>query len=282
MRADPSIRWAYVAALACLGASAVGFRAAVAALGIYLQKEPVPLRVGLESIPATLGRWKQLGSDSRYDDAIQEELGTKLYLNRSYALDGSPAAGLLELHIAYYTGLIDAVPHVPERCWGAQGLQQSRTPGRMELDIDSSGWDLAQGPIHGATGLRYPVATVLDPVTRRIAEVHLPVDALDMTVTEFHEQANPERRVVGGYLFIANGRATPSAYAVRGLAFSLADRYAYYCKVQFSAKFSQAEGAYDRYRALVRDLLREVLPHLMKALPDWPDYEGPTAEGPEQ
>ena len=30
----------------------------------------------------------------------------------------------LQVHISYYTGTIDDVPHIPERCWYASGLRQ--------------------------------------------------------------------------------------------------------------------------------------------------------------
>lgn len=273
MRFDRRVVPAYAAAAVCLIASALGFRAAVAALGVYLKKEPVPLRASLDGIPTTLGAWKRVGEDRRYGDAIVEELGTSKYLNRLYAIDGDPSKGVVELHLAYYTGFIDTVPHVPERCWGAHGMQMTRQSERMPLTIDKSAWRADPTLVHQSSGKPYFLATVTDSVTKRSSEVHLPVDEIVLSVTEFQEQSRPQARFIGGYLFVANGRATPSPYEVRDLAFSLTDKYAYYCKVQFSAEFPKAEGAYDRYREQVTDLLGQVLPHLMRTLPDWPEYE---------
>ena len=60
-------------------------------------------------------------TNAAMDAAMVESLGTDKYLTRSYALDGDPAKGTMLLHLAYYTGMIDTVPHIPERCWGAGG-----------------------------------------------------------------------------------------------------------------------------------------------------------------
>ena len=44
MRAEPAIRWAYLAACIALLSGALGFRAAVLSLNAYLHKRPAPLR----------------------------------------------------------------------------------------------------------------------------------------------------------------------------------------------------------------------------------------------
>lgn len=272
IRADASIRTAWVAAMLCLVLSAVTFRATVAALGVFLEKEPVALRAGFETLPTTLGHWQRIGTDVRYDDVINEELGTSSYLNRTFVLDGDPNKGVLELHIAYYTGFIDTVPHVPERCWGAAGLEIVTQPHPVPVVVDRSGWNMERGPLH-SSGARYPVVTVIDNITGSATDVHMPLNELALNVTEFQNPETPAVRFISGYLFLANGRATPSPYEVRSLAFNLSERYAYYCKVQFSARFAQAEGAEGRYSTQVADLFSQLLPPLMRVLPDWPAYE---------
>lgn len=146
MRFKPSIRVAFAAVVIVLISSAVGFRASVSALNLYLRKESVPLRESLDTIPMKLGRWKRVGIDSRLGEAMVESLGTRFYLDRHYAIDGNPANGVMTLHIAYYTGMIDAIPHVPERCWGAAGLVMISQPLRETFkSIDQSGiWFLGQ------------------------------------------------------------------------------------------------------------------------------------------
>jgi len=273
MKFSPTIRWAFVTIILVLVASALGFQAAVSVLDIYLKKEAIPLRESLDTIPTKLGKWKRVGADSRMGEAIVESLGTRFYLDRQYAIDGDPAKGIVTLHIAYYTGMVDAVPHVPERCWGAAGLNMVSQPSTRLLPMDKSKWDLTSGPKNAATGDSYPIAQVVDPVTRRSESVLLPVGETEMSVTVFQDEKNPNVRLVGGYFFIANGRLTSSPYRVRTYAFDLSNRYAYYCKVQFSAVFPADESVIESWSAQTADLLNEVLPHIMRRLPDWSEIE---------
>jgi len=269
MRFKPSIRVAFAAVVIVLISSAVGFRASVSALNLYLRKDSVPLRESLDTIPMKLGRWKRVGTDSRLGEAMVESLGTRFYLDRHYAIDGNPANGVMTLHIAYYTGMVDAVPHVPERCWGAAGLVMISQPSTRDVRVDRSKWDLVSGPKSLATGSIYPSATVVDPVTRREETVFLPIGETEMSVTVFQDEANPKFRLVGGYLFIANARFTSSPNVVKTYAFDLSSRYSYYCKVQCSMLVKDSDPAVEKWTELTADLLSELLPALMRRLPDW-------------
>lgn len=268
-----SIRWAFAALVGVLVLSSIAFRASVAALNVYLRKEPVALRESFDTIPTKLGRWRRVGQDGRMGDAMVESLGTNQYLDRHYALDGDPSKGVLLLHIAYYTGMVDAVPHVPERCWGAAGMLMVEQPHEVHVPVDRAAWDLQSGPLHPVSGERYPVARVLDPVTRAESTVHMPLGETDFSVTVFQEESKAGVRFVGGYLFVANGRMTSSPYVVRTYAFDLANRHAYYCKIQFSMVVNDADGAEGRWVSATADLLGQVLPAVMKCLPDWPEVE---------
>lgn len=269
MRFKPTIRLAFASVVIVLIASTVGFRAAVSSLNLYLRKEPVPLRESLDTIPTKLGRWKRVGIDSRLGESMVESLGTRFYLDRQYAIDGNPANGVLSLHIAYYTGMVDAIPHVPERCWGAAGLNMVTQPAARLVPIDRSKWDLVSGPKNVSTGAIYPSAPVVDPVTRREESVFLPIGDTEMSVTVFQDEANPQFRLVGGYLFIANARFTSSPYVVKTYAFDLSSRYSYYCKVQCSVLIKESDHAVEKWTELTADILSELLPTLMRRLPDW-------------
>jgi len=279
MRFERTASVAFLAILAILVAGAVGFRAALARLEYYLVKEPVELRAPLDTIPGTLGRWQRHGEDRRFTDAIVEELGTRQYLDRTYALDGDPRRGTIGVHLAYYTGTIDDVPHIPERCWAVAGNLMTLAPTAMRLDIDGSGWKAA-GTTNRATGEEYRSTTVADPVTGRLQTVTLPVGEIELTVTEFQDPRQPRNRTIGGYLFVANGRLTRSAYGVRALAYERSERKAYYCKIQFNLTGTVAsaeDSLIPAFEREVTDLMRDLLPHLMKALPDWPSIEAETA-----
>jgi hypothetical protein len=280
MRFARSIVPAYVALLATLAAGGLGLRAAMKSLDVYLRKEPVPLRADLGSIPTTLGRWQRVGEDQVMDAAMVESLGTDKYLTRSYALDGDAAKGVMMLHLAYYTGMIDTVPHIPERCWGAGGLVQLGEPVQMGLDLPAMRAVPDAGPRNAATDERYPVAEVTDPVTRVTDRVALPLGEAAMTLTTFQDRKGSRTEQLGGYFFIANGRCTPTTFGVRGLAFNMNDRFAYYCKVQLSARYAVGDTpSAVAFKAQSEDFLTQLLPHLMRRLPDWPAVERRARDG---
>ena len=95
-----------------------------------------------------------------------------------------------------------------------------------------------------------------------------------MTVSTFQEARSSRVEQLGGYMFIANGRVTPSTFGVRALAFNLTDRVAYYCKVQLSARYPVGDTPSSVvFKAQAEDFLTQLLPHLMRRLPDWPSVE---------
>lgn len=286
MRFRRSVIAAYACACAVMLLGAAGFRVAVERLNVFVVKRPVELRGPLATIPPTLGAWRRVGEDTIFGAALVEELGTAQYLDRTYALDGDPEKGLASVHIAYYTGAIDDVPHIPERCWDAAGMVMTRPPEVLGLEIDDSDWTLEPELVNLASGEPYRSVEVRHPVTGMIERVYMPVGPIEMTVSEFRPAANNRERQTGGYFFIANGRPTASAFGVRRLAFSLTDEYAYYCKVQVTVRSAASDDeaeAREQYRAVASEIVTELLPHLMKRLPRWPDYEGssPSATGEE-
>lgn len=269
---------AYFAALAILVIGAVGFRMLVAELNIHLMKEAVDLRRPLDTIPSKLGRWQRIGADAVFSDTLIEELGTRRYLDRTYAVDGDPSKGAVHLHIAYYTGTIDAVPHIPERCWAVSGLELTRNSEGVVVPIDRSAWR----PAKGEDAARYQVTTVKDAITADLEEVTMPRGDLSMTTIEFQDPKQPKRRQVGGYFFVANGSHARTSYDVRAMAFNLTDRYAYYCKIQLtkSGEVADADGSLmEPFRADTGEILSALMPYLMRCLPDWPTWERKSQEG---
>jgi hypothetical protein len=274
MQVERAVKQAFVAACTCLALGGLGFRLAMSQLNVFLQKESVPLRSPIDELPSMLGGWKQVGKDQQLSDAVIEELGTKNYLDRAYVFQNDPTKGMLQVHVAYYTGMIDTVPHIPERCWGAAGLVMFGEPRERAPKLDQSSFNLKSGPLRPGTSLRYPQATVKELATRKDAIVNLPLGDMKMTVSIFQDPKNEGITYIGGYFFIANGTITPSALAVRNLSFKLTDRYAYYCKVQFSYRVrEQPEIAITMFDQLASDLLQSLLPQLMRSLPDWPALE---------
>lgn len=262
---------ALVSLVVVLIASAVGFRVAASMLSVYLSKEPVAMRASLDTISRRLGDWSAEGESRRFDAAMEEELGTNLYLDRTYVNDADRDAPQLMLHLAYYTGMIDAVPHVPDRCLVAGGLDAEARPVNLPMDIDTSGWSFSEDLVNQATGRPYPTISRRDPVTRQPVDVLMPVGEIQLRTSEFRSARDPGRVIRAGYFFIANGRVAVTPEQVKALAFQPSEKYAYYCKVQFLAQGKDLTEA--AFLEAATSLLEPLLPELMTCLPDWAAVE---------
>jgi exosortase len=278
----PGTRAACIGLLLLLFFAAIGIHIAANTTGFKSIKSPAPLRASLDSLPLIIGDWIRVGGDVSYEDTVIETLGTTLYVDRAYALQGDPERGVLQVHIAFYTGGATNRPHVPERCWAVQGLTASRDPELLELAGLAESWSVGNA-VNSATGESYPVVEIEHPVTRVRQTVHLPIGDPAVRVTLFADPRNPELRMVGGYFFIANGRMTPNAMAVRPLAYNFSSTHAYFCKVQFTyLDFGSAltdDELVQHFRDLVEGMMVDLMPEVMKVLPDWPAYEVTARDG---
>jgi hypothetical protein len=275
---------ARVGALAVLVASAVGMGAAIRAGGIHLRKIPIyaPGDRQLSTIPAETPSWTRLGVDVTESAEVLEVLKTENYVTRSYLKRGTGEGDvppmILEFHAAYYTGMIDTVPHVPERCFVGGGLQQSRASSVMDLTLPGASWarDITvPEEFAGRSGSIYTVrlsnnSAYTDSPGRR---VRLPRDVgpenpLRIRASEYILPGG--QKYYAGYFFIANGGTVPNANDVRTLAFNLTDDYAYYLKVQVNS------GTVNSVEELVEEasgLLDELIGEIMRCVPDWVDVE---------
>ena len=272
IRFEQRFKFAYIAAVASLVGGALGFRAIISTFDVHLIKKPVPLRLALDSLPARIGSWEKIGDDAEYGAAAIESLGTDIVLTRRYQNDDTKT--VLELHIAYYTGKIDSVPHVPERCWATSGLLATMAPAHFNLDVGTA-WELDSNTVHQGSNEPYPVVQRSHPITGREQTIFMPLGEVVLRATEFQDAKRPQQRLVGGYFFIANGRLTPSAFGVRGLAFNRSDEYAYYCKVQlnFSGLAGESGDLLPTFLPIATEFFEALMPELMARLPEWPSVE---------
>ena len=260
-------RWAFVIACVLLVLGGIGLQAGANALNVYLRKEPVDLRRSLANLPATIGEWS-LVSDYRVSEAAAEELGTELYISRAYA---NPSGGVLNVHLAFYTGQIDVVPHVPDRCMVAGGLvERSPEPVQHTLAIDRTDW--AEDGEHEIDGSPYQITETTDWLTGVSEHVRMPAGDVILRTSEFVDPKSPSERIHAGYFFIANGRLTPNPGGVRLLAFNPSEQYAYYCKVQFTARGGE-DFSEQIFLGQVTDMLDELLAEVMRCLPDWAEVQ---------
>lgn len=266
----------------------VSLTAAVNAFKVYLRKLPIEAEVPVRAVPSETDSWKRLGKDAELAADVVKTLGTENYLTRMY-VEKTSAAGTppraVELHLAYYTGMVDTVPHVQERCMIGGGFVINSGTAVLPLTLKTDTWRRASGLPAGfpdservtAARLRGSFASVNG------REIILPFDLsvgdkagngannqINMRITDF---ADPKtgKVVFSGYFFVANGRLTSRAEDVRLLAFNLTDDYAYYLKVQVSSPQVTSAGQLVEY---AESLLSELFPEIMRAAPDWVEVRG--------
>lgn len=273
------LRPAFVTALALLLATALGLTAALSALGIFLQKKEIQAagNRGVSMLPVETDNWVMVGqSNAQLTTEMVEELGTSNYLMRVYEqkkADPGKPKGAIQLHLAYYTGMVDTVPHIPDRCMTAAGMMPVTLAEELPIALDRSAWkpesrgskDSAAAPVMTARTGRYSDKPNL--------RVRLPrgIEDLRMRFSTFEDtEGKGNVKTIAGYFFMANGGLTPSPEGVRVLAFKLQDDYAYYLKVQTttSGQFDSKEAA--RLSGL---LLSELMPEIARCAPDWVEVE---------
>ena len=249
-----------------LATSAVGLQVGVQALNVYLHKEAVYPRLDLALIPTTAGSWRSVGEDSRFDNAGVEALGTDLYLSRNYN-DRSGASPVVQLHIAYYTGQIDAVPHVPDRCMVAGGfVPLTAEPITLPLDVGKSSWLIDSD--QELDGTPYPYVIKKNKISGEEEIIYMPLGDFEIRTSQFSHPQFGDDHIIAGYFFVANGKTTAYPERIRLLAFDPSSKYAYYCKVQFTIRGNQ-NFTIDDYRTVVSDLSSQLMPEIMACLPDW-------------
>jgi len=266
---------AFVLCLLVLFGSAAALPATMRALKIRVIKLPIEAELKLDAVPAETDGWKQVNVDKPYSAEIEETLGTRNYINRVY-LEKNPAAGamprVIELHAAYYTGQVDTVPHVPERCMVGAGMSITGGPWRVPLNINRSAWIVDESATSDVRAAMDSGATIytarLGPMSRapgvRVRMPRRPED-ISLLTTRFTDP-RAGKSIYAGYFFVANGGIAGSAEAVRQLAFDRRSVYAYYLKVQAS---SSQVNSQEELGEAASDLLSELLPDLMLCVPDW-------------
>ena len=269
----------------------LGQTSIIYATGVALNKMPLPLRHGIAlSFPDQAGDWELLHLDPSLSDDIETELGTEDYFNRYYVhndagvfatninvltendepggralgWEGFDAPGAMaKVHVAYYTGMLDTVPHVPDKCWLVAGAELvSREMVTMNLSRD----DYRPDPDHPGM--------VLADSTGFNETVRLPSDEVKAIV--FSGRSEDGRTMTALYFFIANGNLIASNHRVR-FSFNMKDRYGYYCKVE--VMFPGVIDP-DKVAEHAEELLSDLMPEIMACLPDWTEVQAGTYPEP--
>jgi exosortase len=216
-------RAALVAAI-LLALAALGLNTALRATRTVLIKAPLPLRQPLYLLPREMGRWQMTQEDPPLGPDMVEALGTRHYLSRTYRDTSRPAdepGNAVRLHVAYYTGTPDTVPHVPDRCFVAAGAT---------------------------------------PVSRQRVTLTVNGEPVSATAFTYRRDADDPRTDQAIYFFSANGKLLATPEQVRLQGFALTDRHAYYCKVEIGLNgISDLEQAGARASAFLDDCLPALL-----------------------
>ena len=261
-------RWTspgFLLAVAILSVSAAGLNAAISALQLHFKKQPVPLAAELSTIPARLGPWQQVTIDEPVDHAVQEELGTTLYVFRTYVdtrrvpavelarFDGQDSRGrarlaeqlqlsrpdaVVNMAVTYYTGMVDTVAHIPERCYVASGF--------VPRGHDVLSWPM--GPDFAGNDGRHE---------------------LDVEAIAFDDSVAGAGMTRVAYCFCADGHWECDSLRVRQRLQDLRAVHAFYAKVELRTVIADAAQS----NAVMADYLRSALPAVQKCLPDWDAVE---------
>lgn len=249
---------AFVAAILLLGVAAVGLNGSVQFLKLHFKKQPVDLRQSLEMVPGTLGPWVNVSAKEALNPEIEDVLGTKQYFFRDYidsrlvsadelakfndkssderkSLAGqiqrkTPEA-VVTVAVTYYTGMVDTVAHIPDRCYVADGYEPS--------EYQTPEWSSLQGR-EGDGRIRF-------------------ISFEDKTPS----RASVNKNVA--YVFHCNGRYESDPLGVRKSLQNLRQRYGYYAKVELLMVMNDREQS----AKVMNDFLTHALPEIEKSLPDW-------------
>ena len=256
-----SSRLSFIVAVVVLGLAAVGLNGATSFMKLYFKKLPVSLSLPLKELPRQLGPWKCVGIDKPLPSDIEHTLGTEEYIFRLYVdtrvvkpellegledadIERDPSArervgrleaqypqGMLSMAVTYYTGMVDTVAHIPDRCMVADGYQPTSDP---------------------------------EVVTWSVKPPHAPVTARYINFEDQTPRGQVSRNVA--YFFHVNGSYEHDPITgVRLRLQKLTERHGYYAKIEVTNQV-QDQGA---AKAAMADFLGFALPGIERCMPDW-------------
>lgn len=245
----------FIAAAVILLVCAASLQAFITMTQRILIKQPIELRRDLAMLPSIIGPYEVTKKDPALSSDMEAALGTTQYISwwfRDTRVPEGQPGSVIRLHVPYYTGTIDTVPHVPDRCFVAGGA----TP---------TGTDVLN--IHVASDrITRREDGQVNAVTMSGNLVTMPSDRIPITRVKFTTAGNQAQTYGVTYFFVANNAYTARPEGVRLMAFNLFDRYAYYSKVEV---MPIGVEDMDEVVRLTEEFLSHVLPEIFLCLPDW-------------
>lgn len=190
---------------------AISWNGTLEALGWALNKRDVPLVQPLEALDLeTLPEYPLLAKPE-LDEYTLELLGTEQTITWRFqdvrASERLEATVIVDLHVAYYTGLRDAVPHVPDVCVVASGYT----------------------PV-GSDNL-----TLTNPDLPEQWAAWREVTATQSSFRQAASSFGPASERVSAYVFSVNGRPMNDRNDVRIFLSDPSRKYCYFAKIEMSA-----------------------------------------------
>lgn len=275
-------------AFGVLAFAAIAFGAAVSKYKLMLNKLPIqaPMNRQFIALPGTTPNWMQVGPDRRESAEVEDTLGTKNYVSRVYVKKGADgkafegdAGEFLDFHAAYYTGMIDTVPHVSDRCFIGAGMTLASAAKDVPVPIDMERWRKVETDVPVVLQDKLFRARMPNWSDQPGTEIFTTFDPSKLVLHSFKFTDPKGREVYSGYFFIANGGVVAKAEDVRLLAFDLRSKYAYYAKIQFTSTSVKSQ---EELGEAAGSFLSDMLPEIMRCVPPWQDVERgvyPPAEG---
>jgi hypothetical protein len=200
-------------------------------------------------------RLVELGEEAeKYDESVESEAREKkLKMVEWHAalrrVQAANPEAVISLNVTFYTGMVDTVAHVPDRCMVADGYEPKDT--RSEKVVAGA----------------YPDSTPRE---------------VEMRVATFEDQTGHGRVARNvAYFFHCNGEYTPNAVDVRGKLQNLFEKYGYYAKVEMMTDDpgrqrdpGDQDAKTSKSIEAMADLLASALPEVERCLPDWHAVKG--------
>ncbi len=256
--------------------AAVGLNAAESFMRLHFKKKPVDLQRPLEALPIQLGHWHQLVAGEPLDKETQDALGAKEYIFRNYVdarvvgldeiekikamppeqranevgrIQMAHPQAVIHVGVTFYTGMVDTVAHIPDRCYIADGYEPA--------------------------GNRKVVAWPTTLVDKSAIDWPAGRDPIEVSFMNFEDQT-AMRRVPKSvsYVFHVNGHYEADPMGVRKSLQDLFAEYGYYAKIELMTLLRDHEQS----AGVMTDFLAVALPEVEKSLPDWNRYVGGSAE----
>jgi hypothetical protein len=257
---------AFIIVAALLLAAMLTLRITVEKMQLSFRKTPVEPRLPLTNIPGILGPWVQVTVDEALSGDMEHELGASQYVFRNYVdtrlvptkmrqqfINANPeqreklmrtlekpldSKATVRFAVTYYTGSADTVPHVPDRCFAADGFKSSTH--------DILRWSML--PRSGG------------------------LEATDVRLINFIDQIDSRnsRPTQVAYFFQVNGAYEHDpVFGVRARLQSLLEPRAYFAKIEIVSWLPDAPAA----ALVMNDFLTHAMHDVERVLPDIKQFQ---------